>query len=150
VLVPSTKPAKLLEREVTGQIRDFLKQRGWRPVRHQRTVVQGQFQSGEPGIPDYSFVHYLARIHPGLALLVWVEMKGHTDRRKCNCHLRAIRGKRGKCTVCQQTDWRRNEEARGALFGPGHDFDAFESWYWKQFAWLHDGRLPGQIEIFRG
>lgn len=155
MLVPRSKPAKLLEREVTGQIRDFLKLRGWRPIRMQRTVVPGQFQSGEPGMADYQFVRYLGenglcQRWPGLALVVWIEMKGQTDKRRCSCHLRATKGKNGKCTVCRQREWRANEEARGALFGPGHDFDEFQRWYWPLFGWLHDGRLPGQINLFGG
>jgi len=150
MLVPSQKPVKLLERDVTRQIRDFLRAHGWRPIRMQRTVVPGQFQSGEPGMADYQFVHYLAQIRAALALVIWTEMKSPTDRRRCTCHLRAIKGKKGKCTPCTQADWRRNEEAKGALFGPGYDFDVFQEWYWKHFAWLHDGRLPGQIEMFGG
>jgi hypothetical protein len=156
------KPKKLLEREVTGQIRDFLKLRGWRPIRMQRTVVPGQFQTGEPGMADFLFLRYLPgscakpagdflteRIAPcGLTLALWVEMKGQTDRRRCNCAARAMRGKRGKCSVCTQQDWRRKEESRGALFGPGHDFTAFERWYVQQFGWVHDGNLPGQMEMF--
>jgi len=149
MLVPAPKAPKLLEREVTRQIRDFMTSHGWRAIRHQRTVVPGQFQSGEPGIPDYSFVYYLPRNKVlGACVLVWIEMKGTHDKRRCNCLQRQVQGKKGKCTNCTQADWRRREESRGAVFAPGNDYSVFETWYSQKFGWLHDGRLPGQLEMF--
>ena len=126
------KSRKLLEAQVTKAIVKFMKRNGWRPIRHQRTVVPGAFQTAEPGMADYQFLLYLPEM-PGLSLCVWVEMKGQTDRRKCSCLQRAALGKRGVCGVCRQANWRKREEALGALFGPGHDPVEFEKWYDSQF-----------------
>lgn len=130
MLVPRSKPAKLLEREVTRQIRDFLKLRGWRAIRMQRTVMPGQFQSGEPGIPDYLFLHYIGR---RAAAVLWIELKRPGGR---------IRP--------QQQEWHDRERGRGAEVWVVENFEHFEGLYRGSFSWLHDGRLPGQIDLFGG
>ena len=130
MLVPSLKPPRLLEREVTGQIREFMKLKGWRPLRMQRTVMPGQFQTGEPGIPDFVFLRYLK---PGLAAVLWIEIKRPGGK------LRPA-----------QLEWIPREQKRGAAVWVVEDFDNFHRKYYGEFGWLHDGRLAGQIELFRG
>jgi len=130
MLVPSHKPPKLLEREVTGQIREFMKLKGWRPVRMQRTVMPGQFQTGEPGIPDFVFLWYIKR---GIAACLWVELKRPGGK---------LREK--------QVEWIGREQKRGAEVWVVEDFDTFHQRYYGEFSYLHDGRLPGQIEMFGG
>jgi hypothetical protein len=118
MLVPPLKAAKLLERQVTKQIRDYMKARGWRPIRMQRTVMPGQFQTGEPGIPDYLFVRYL---RPGIATALWIELK---------------RPGGGKLRP-QQREWISRELQRGALVWIVDDFDEFCAAYSGTFGWLH-------------
>jgi hypothetical protein len=128
MLIPPPKPVKLVEKEVTGQIRDFLKAKGWRAIRMQRTVMPGQFQTGEPGIADFLFLYY---IKPGVTAAVWIELK-----------------RPGGKLRPQQIEWIRKELQRGALVWVVEDFPSFADLYSRQFGWLHDGRLPGQVELF--
>jgi hypothetical protein len=130
MLVPPTIAAKLLEREVTGQIRDYLQLKGWRSIRMQRTVVPGQFQSGEPGMADFLFVRYLK---PGLAAALWVELK-----------------RPGGKLRPRQVEWIARERQRGGSVMVVEEFEEFERSYRTLFGWLHDGRLPGQIDFFMG
>lgn len=130
VASPNVTSAKLLEREVTRQVRDFLKGHGWRPIRMQRTVMPGQFQTGEPGIADYLFLRYLK---PGLGAILWVELK-----------------RPGGKIRPQQREWALKECSRGARVWFVEDVAELESVYAREFGWLHDGRLPGQIEMFGG
>jgi hypothetical protein len=129
MLVPSPKPAKLLEKEVTGQIRDFLKVKGWRALRMNPTVVmQGRVLPGETGIPDYFFVKY---IKPGISATLWVELKRPGGK---------LRPK--------QIEWIAKEQQRGATIWVVDSFTEFADAYSRSFSWLHDGRLPGQMEMF--
>lgn len=127
MLVPSIKPAKELEKEVTEKVRGFLKNKGWRPIRMQRTVLPGQFQTGEAGIPDFLFLYHLK---PGITAALWVEFKrpGGTLRKG-------------------QPEWHAKERKIGALVWVVENFGDFETAYTRQFGWLHDGRLPGQVEM---
>lgn len=126
--VKTDNPLKLVERQVTQQIRDYLKAKGWRPIRMQRTVIPGQFQTGEAGIADYLFLHYLK---PGIAAALWVELKAPAGR---------LSGK--------QVEWIEAERERGASVWVVADFQAFAQAYAENFSFLHDGRLEGQIEMF--
>jgi hypothetical protein len=119
-------PAKLKERDVTKQVCDFLKLRGWRPVRFQRTVMPGQFQTGEPGIPDFLMLRYLEN---GVALAVWVEFK---------------HPKTGK-TRDDQVIWQERERLRGATVIQVNNLEVFGKWYDTHFGWVHtDDSLKGQ------
>jgi hypothetical protein len=131
-------PKQLREREVTKQIVDFLRWRGWRPVRMMRTVVPGQFQAGEPGMPDFFFVKYLDAAREdtgkktGRCYCMWIEMK---------------RSSRGKLSEAQRK-WRERERGRGALVTLADDIDFFSAWYQEKFGWMHDpGTGAGQFEL---
>ena len=133
--------AKILEADVTKTVRGFMALRGWRRLRFQRTVVPGQFQTGEPGIPDDLFLRY---IRPGVAAQVWIEYKSPGDKRKCRCAGR----KSGLCTVCAQDAWHKAERARGGRVWRVPTFDGFEALYYQRFGWLHDGSVAsGQLDF---
>jgi hypothetical protein len=71
-------PQKLLEREIQKQVKDFLRWRGWRIVRHQVTVAStgaSTFSVGEKGMADLQAIYYIAGNRPGLTLTLWVETK---------------------------------------------------------------------------
>lgn len=145
--LPPLKYADLSEADVSQQVKDFLQSKQWRVVRHQRTVVPGSFQSGEPGIPDLQAVYYLGAAKPGLTVTLWLEVKSPRDRRTCNCSWRARAKKRGKCGVCLQADWHARERSRGAEVWVCDDFRSFEARYQAAFGWLHSGAVRGQIEL---
>lgn len=112
--------SNLLEADVTRQIKDFMRFRGWRAIRFQRTIVPGQFQTGEPGIPDWLFVRYLQTEFAGLCVLCWVEMK------------RATRGK----LMANQVSWRDRERRLGAIVLKANDIGEFHAEYERLFGWL--------------
>ncbi|HLH04982.1 MAG TPA: hypothetical protein VKX25_19595 [Bryobacteraceae bacterium] len=125
-------PAKLLEAEVTKQIRGFMEFRGWRAIRMQRTVVPGAFQSGEPGIPDFLFIRYLPTEFSGLSVACWVEMK---------------RAKYGKLSEDQKR-WRDRETHRGAVVLKADNIADFADQYEELFGWLHtETWVQGQQQI---
>ena len=132
---------KLLERDVTKAIKQFMQLRGWRALRMQSgTFTNPQFgvhQIGEPGMPDYLFLYYLADAE---CVALWVEMKRPGDDGKCRCK------PGGKlCRTCRQTKWRVNELMRGAVVVEARNLETFGAWYEKYFAWLHgpDGPRKG-------
>ncbi|TAK97800.1 MAG: hypothetical protein EPO08_20770 [Rhodospirillaceae bacterium] len=141
-------PPRLLERDVTRQVRAFLEQRGWRAIRHQYVHI-GAFKQGEPGMPDFSFVHYLPK-RPGIVGMMWIEFKRPGARSACRCADRATAGKRGRCTACNQIAWRTLEASHGAMFAPGYDVDVFRTWYATNWGWLHvaGAGLPAQADLF--
>jgi hypothetical protein len=129
---PALSPAKLLEAEVTKQIRGFMEFRGWRAIRMQRTVVPGAFQSGEPGIPDFLFIRYLPTEFSGLSVACWVEMK---------------RAKYGKLSE-DQVRWRAREQHRGAVVLKADNITEFAEQYEQLFGWLHrEEWVRGQQQI---
>lgn len=139
---------KLAEREVTKQIRDYLKYRGWRALRMQSASFSGPtggvVSVGEPGIPDYLYLYYLGDSE---ALVLWIELKSPNDRRTCRCRPDSKR----LCTVCAQSAWKTKEQERGAVVLQVSDLREFEAWYSKNFGWLHgpDGpRRGSQMGIF--
>lgn len=138
-------PSKLAEREVDAQIKGFLEFKGWRPKREQRTVIPGQFQTGEPGIPDRLFIHYLTGLKGkpiGLSLTLWVEMKRPGAKMRCNCRAGHT------CTMHAQMNWRAKEEQRGGIVAQVESFADFVPWYEERFGWLHRGdRGQGQLEM---
>lgn len=127
-------PGELLERQVTAQVKDFLKHRGWRPIRNQRTVLPGSFQSGEPGQPDYLFLKYLeCKTYAG-TLCLWIEMKRP----------------RGKLSD-GQIQWHTEERRRGGVVWVVDDFDWFHGEYDRIFGWLHSGDTGrGQLDLLAG
>lgn len=131
----------LSEADVAKQVKDFLVWRKWRAVRMQRTVVPGQFQTGEPGIPDFLFLRYLP---DGVTLTLWVEFKKPTDRRGCRCRP----GKTTLCTQCAQAKWKERERRLGAVVVEVSDLDAFHRWYDREYGWLHTGKSGvGQLQL---
>lgn len=146
-LPPLHAAPRMLEADVSGQVCDFLRMKGWRLKRNQRTVIPGQFQSGEPGEADVTAIYYLGSVRPGLAAVLHVEVKGPRDKRACNCAWRLKANKRGKCGVCLQADWQARERSRGATVWVVNNFVDFEENYQRAFGWLHSGAVPGQIEL---
>lgn len=141
----------LAEADVVGTVSDYLKHKGWRTVRNQRTVVPGQFSTGEPGMADNAFIYYLGNKRiPTLSLVLWIEFKKPKARPRCKCIENA--GTRKRCTFCDQRTWREREKARGGVVWSGvDDFEWFEATYESTFGWLHKGEAArGQIELFVG
>ncbi len=66
---PRLKTLRVTEKDVARAVKDFMAAKGFRCVRMQRTVLPGQFQSGEPGMPDLLFLRYRD------GAIVWVETK---------------------------------------------------------------------------
>lgn len=126
-------PAKLLEKQITEQVRDFLSYRGWRPVRMQRTVVPGQFQTGEPGIPDFLFLRYFKEPHAA-ALAIWIEFKAPNGKLREG-----------------QPEWHEREIRRGSSVWVVDDFEWFAEEYERVFGWLHSGDAAvGQMDLLVG
>lgn len=117
---------KILEKQVTSDVKKYLMLRGWRPIRFQRTVVMGAFQAGEPGQADYLFVRYDTEpLHPpGAGRLLWCEMKAPSG------HLGP-----------KQVEWIEREKGRGALVLVVDDFDEFVRYYEKAFG------VSGQLRL---
>lgn len=125
---------KLLEKHVSKQVVDFLRAHGWRAVRTQFAFAPGSFTTGEPGMPDWCFIRYMpVDFHPSRALVMWVEVKGPNDQRKCRCGP----GERKPCKVCRQHQWQDRERARGAVVVVVSDLDWFIAEYEKAFGFLH-------------
>lgn len=122
----------LLEADVTAQIKDFMERRNWRAIRMQRTVVPGQFSTGEPGIADFLFVRYLRTEFAGLSVACWIEMK------------RAHGGKMQE----NQITWRKRELRRGAVVIKASNVSQFHEQYDTAFGWLvSESWVNGQQEI---
>lgn len=125
---------KLLEREIQKQIKDFLRWRGWRIVRHQVTVAStgaSTFSVGEKGMCDLQAIYYFTDQLPGLTLTLWVETK--RLRKKLQPH---------------QEEWKQHEEARGAIVWKADHIGEFMEKYEQMFGWLHtDDRVKGQKMI---
>lgn len=137
----------LTERDITKLVKDFLEHRRWRPLRTQsgrfKNPQGDPFQIGEPGMADYCMVNYLDHM-PGLALVLWIEMKKPGARDTCRCE--PHHGK--TCRMHKQMKWRQREESRGAVVVQVSDFDVFERWYGEKFGWLHRGdKGRGQLEL---
>ena len=138
---------KLSESDIVAQVKGFMQHREWRAVRMQRTIVPGQFQTGEPGIPDFQFVRYVGNqsVSAG-ALVLWVEFKARGVRAKCRCL--QIHGTRKRCTACDQRKWRERERALGATVWLVDSLDWFMAEYERCFGWLHQGESArGQLEL---
>lgn len=137
---------RLDESQITKQVKDFMLAHGWRSVRMQRTVVPGQFQSGEPGMPDMLFIRYLEN---AVSLTLWVEFKTPQDRRKCRCA--QILGTKKRCTVCDQAKWRDRERRAGGAVWLVDDLGRFIDAYDRQYGWLHSGDSGrGQLDLLAG
>jgi hypothetical protein len=125
------KKTPLSEADLTKLCVDFMEARGWRALRHQRTIVRGQFQTGEPGIPDYQFIYYLQKQPYGICLNLYVEFKRKSKTAQCRCAANA--GSRRRCTFHDQLNWQRDERARGAVVWVVDDFAQFEREYRNYF-----------------
>ncbi len=66
---PRLKSLKPQERDVAKAVKDYMAAKGFRCVRMQRTVIPGQFQAGEAGIPDLLFLRYRD------GSICWIETK---------------------------------------------------------------------------
>jgi len=110
----NASPAKLLERDITRTVRDYLELRGWRAVR----INAGPF--GKAGMPDFLWIHYQRR------LMFWTEMK-------------APGGRLGPL----QSQWIEDERKRGALVLVVGDVTAFINFYEKTFGVGGQLRLGG-------
>jgi hypothetical protein len=129
---------KLAERDVTQQVKDYLRFRGWRIIRHQVSRFAG---AGEVGMPDLQAIRYLS---DGVACVLWIELKAPSDRRKCRCKP----GQRKPCTVCAQAKWHAEETARGAVIRTVKDIQEFIGWYEATYSWLP--ARGGQLELLAG
>ncbi len=131
----------ILERDVSKQVKDFLEARGWRAIRTQFAFSPGAFQTGEPGMPDYLFLRY----EPGgRALVLFIEVKGPRDQRKCNC----VPGSKKVCKVCRQKNWQAREKQRGARVIVVDDAEWFFEQYERAYAAIHKGdEARGQLEL---
>ena len=137
----SSTPVKVLEKDIARQVCDFLRARGWRPIR--TNVVAGPgYGIGEPGMPDYLMLHYQPN---GRALVLWIEFKGPNDKRRCTCQP----GK--QCKPCRQKAWHVRERQRGASVAVVDDLQWFIDEYEKAYGWLHTGDTGrGQLNLLAG
>ena len=104
---------KLSEKDVTHQVKGFMEYLGWRAVRMQRTIMKGQFQTGEPGMADWLFIYYGRVFAPTvMAKVIWIEIKSPGKTAKCRC---ATKKPRQRCTFHDQASWKAAEIARGAV-----------------------------------
>jgi hypothetical protein len=111
---------KLLEKDITRQVCDYLGFRGWRSLRMQRTVLPGSFQTGEPGEADYLFLYYMTGGRPGSTLALWIEFKAPNGRLRKG-----------------QAEWHARERLRGGLVWVVDSFEDFEATYKQKFGGLH-------------
>jgi hypothetical protein len=117
---------KILEKQVTSDVKKYLMLRGWRPLRMQRTVLPGQFSTCEPGTPDILFLRYdTTALHsPGWGQMLWIEFKSPAG------HLGP-----------KQVEWIDKEKARGAIVLVVDDLDEFVAYYEKAFG------VSGQLRL---
>ena len=128
----------LTEAEVSKQISDYMKFRGWRRVRNQvmgaTNLVTGRYiPAGEPGMPDLLFLRYIAD-EPFRVCAVWIEVK------RKGAKLRPV-----------QEKWHREEQLSGAIVKTFDCYEDFEQWYASALGWLHtpDGpRTQGNLDLF--
>jgi len=127
---------RLLEREVTRQIKDYLEWNGWRAFRNQVMTSQnhagGWVSAGEKGQPDFLFLYYF---RPGLAPMggcmhLWVELK-----------------RKGEPLRPDQVEWHFKEIKRNALVIVVDDFEEFRTWYEEHFAWLGQEGQQQQLPL---
>jgi hypothetical protein len=136
---------QLKESDVQSQVRDFLRARGWRPVRTQFSFSPGSFSTGEPGMADYLFLYPLTNPHNyAVALALWCEFKSPRTR-GCTCRP----GEAKKCRHCKQSAWHAKERAKGFIVWSGvDDFTWFEGQYRERFGFLHSGdSARGQLDL---
>jgi len=140
------QPAKLIERDVAKQLRDFLEFRGWRRVRMTVGMAMGgggMMSLGERGMPDLLYIRYFTKPRGG-ALAFWAETKRPGGGKDCRCRA----GDKKLCRHCQQRKWREEERLRGALVVVVDDLREFHEWYDSTFGWLHSGPLAdGQLRL---
>jgi hypothetical protein len=119
------KKNKAVEREIQTAVVDFLRAKGWRPVRTHPVAMAG-FSAGEPGQADFLFLHYVCGV------MLWVEFKAP-----------------GKNPTPKQAAWIERERARGAVVWVVWDVGAFIERYTALYGYLHDGgpRSVGQVEM---
>ena len=110
-----SNPKTLKERDIVKQCKMFLEFHGWRAIRMQRTVVSGQFQCGEPGIPDFLFLRYPCP-NSNVSNVMWIEFKS----------------KAGKLSD-KQAEWHFKERIRGATIWVVDDFDVFRQQYEENY-----------------
>jgi len=101
----------------------------------QRTVIPGQFQTGEPGICDALFLFYLPRAKaPQVSLALWIEFKRPGGKLREG-----------------QPEWHQRERLRGATVWVVDDFEFFEDLYQQHFGWLHSSDSGiGQLDLLSG
>lgn len=128
-------PIKLLERDVTGQVKSYLEFRGWRLIRHNVTTIQSAYGQwthfGEKGMPDYLALKYLP---DGVSLHLWLEFK----------KLKGV-------LEAHQLKWHNTERLRGALVWKVDEIKAFIARYEAQFGWVHtEDWISGQKDLLIG
>lgn len=156
---------RLMERDVKDQLVGFMESKGWRPIRMQTGMMQNgraAIPFGEKGQCDWQFIRYLPGFL-GRVGLIWVETKRPGAKPACRCRI----FDKKRCTACSQKAWKETEIQRGGLvvtlgepppnpklIAAGEiftkDIREYDAWYSSTFAWLHDGRFPGQIDLFGG
>ena len=117
---------KILEKAVTASVTQYLKLRGWRPLRMQRTVLPGQFSTCEPGTADVLYIRYdTEALHPpGSGRILWVEFKSPSG------HLGP-----------KQEEWIAREKSRGAIVLVVDDLQEFVRYYERTFG------VSGQLRL---
>jgi len=137
---------RLLEADVTNQVRGFLEARAWRIIRFQRTVIPGQFSTHEPGTPDLVAIRYVeSSAVPGAAVVLWLELKRKGIRAQCRC---ATKKARQRCSACDQQLWKERERRRGAQVWMIDSIESFINAYDTTFSYLHAPETGvGQLAI---
>lgn len=118
----------LLESAVAAQVVSFMEAEGFVAKRNQVARVRVPTKSGKDrffsvgnkGYADWTFTKYLRSKYPGLSV---------------TCHIETKREKGGIVRQAQ-ADWRRDEEAKGAVVMKADSFDTFRADYYRIFGWL--------------
>lgn len=128
----------------------FMREQGWRPIRHESGYVPGAGSFGEKGMPDYQFIRYLEH---GVACVLWIEAKAPGSRSRCNCSPAERNPQTGRmrkaheCRSCGQARWAAAERARGAVVIKVEDVEQFKLWYAERYSWIPAPPQP-QMEMF--
>jgi len=156
---PWRSPLASTEKEVSDAVVAFMEAHGWRAVRTQWAAIPGVFSTGEKGMPDYLFIRYMPmEAVKSRSLVLWIEFKSPTDKRKCEClklAQRAVARKRKPklCHVCRQREWADAERAKGGVVFDVSNIEYWERIYATYYGWLHrDGApqhaiKPAQLEL---
>jgi len=136
-VLKAPKPPRLTEKEVTQQITDFLRHRGWKVIRLQSGLFKQRYPNpgateerpiriGEVGMVDWLAVHpTLPRGH------IWMELKRPgakpSETKMVKTHSGKYRKRKGQMQYLRELD------AQGFCCGWFDSIEGFRKFYGKRF-----------------